>query len=324
MRPDQLGGFAVPSDPRLNPDGERIAFLVTQMDLEEDRYLRRIWLWDGSSARPLTSGPADTSPRWSPDGKKLAFLRKVDAEDGKPQVAVLDMAGGEAEVITDFPLGAMELEWSPDGSQIGIVAAQWIDELADVDPDERKRRPRRITRFPYRFDNMGWVGDRRLHIHVLDVATGTTEQITDGDYNERGISWHPEGDRLAFVSARHESRGLDPASQIWTVAVSGGELESQTDLGLWMAASFDPAGSLYGIGIPDVWGHPDVAPLYRIEPGGALTNLTGHLDRNIAPHAPTVSPPSPQWLADGRALVTVESSGSLSLHTMADDGVTTE
>ena len=100
MRPDQLGDFATPSDPRLSPDGERIAFVVSRMDLDDDKYIRRIWLWDGSAARPLTSGPADSAPRWSPDGSTIAFLRKGTDDDAKPQVALLDMSGGEEESET--------------------------------------------------------------------------------------------------------------------------------------------------------------------------------------------------------------------------------
>ncbi|MCP3995189.1 MAG: S9 family peptidase [bacterium] len=322
MRPEQLGDFVTPSDPCLHPDGERIAFVVTKMDLEEDEYLRRIWLWDGESARPLTSGPADISPRWSPDGSRLAFVRKTDSDDAKPQLAVLDMAGGEAEVITDYPLGVTEIVWSPDGDRIAVVAAEWIPELADVEPEERKRQARRVTRFPYRFDNMGWVGDRRQHIHMVDVATGDSTPITSGDCDESGVAWHPSGDLVAFVSARHERRGLDPGSQVWTVPAAGGELEPQTELGLWGATVFDPAGSLYVSGINDVWGHPDVAPLYRVEDGGSLVNLTAHLDRNIYPGAPTVSPPGPQWLEDGSAVITVEDSGSVHVLTMAPDGST--
>ena len=324
MRPDQLGDFAVPSDPRMHPDGERIAFVVTRMDLDEDKYIRRIWLWDGTSARALTSGPADSAPRWSPDGTKLAFLRKTEAEDAKPQLALLDMAGGEAETVTDFALGAMEIEWSPNGESIAVVAAEWIEDLADVDADERKRRPRRVTRFPYRFDNLGWVGDRRKHIHIYDVEAGDSSQLTSGDFNEGGIVWHPSGESLAFVSARHERRGLDAGSQVWTIPVAGGEPVERTEIGLWLAASYDPAGSLHAVGIADVWGHPDVAPLYRVDAEGALENLTGHLDRNILPLAPAISPPGPQWLDDGSAVVTVEDSGSVIVVAMAADGSTSE
>ncbi|MDJ0954737.1 MAG: S9 family peptidase [Acidimicrobiia bacterium] len=324
MRPDQLGDFAVPSDPRLHPDGDKVAFVVTKMDLEADEYRRRIWLWDGETARPLTSGPADTTPRWSPDGGKLAFLRKQEGDDAKPQLALLDMSGGEAEVVTDFPLGATEIEWSPSGDKIAVVAAEWIPELADVEPDERKRRPRRVTRFPYRFDNLGWVGDFRKHIHVLDVGRGEVSQVTWGDYNESGVAWHPDGKTLAFVSARHERRGLEPGSQVWTVPAAGGDMTARTELGLWSAVSYDRTGQLFAAGITDVWGHPDVAPLYRIEPDGTLVDLTGHLDRNIYPGAPAVSPLGPQWLDDGGAVITVEDSGCVTLARMDANGTTTE
>lgn len=324
MRPEQLADLSIPSDPRLHPDGERIAFVVTRLDLEQDEYVRKIWLWDGAGTRPLTAGSGDTSPRWSPDGTQLAFLRKGGNEDAKPQLAILDMSGGEAEVLTSFSLGVLEAEWSPDGSQIAVVAAEWIDELADIEPDERKRRARRITRFPYRFDNLGWVSDRRTHVHVIDVASGKSDQLTEGDYNESGVVWHPSGAMLAFISARQPRRGLEPGSQIWTIPADGGEAKPLTSIGLWGNASFDPQGRLYATGIADEWGHPDVAPLHRIEEDGRLTTLTEHLDRNIMPLAPTVSPPSPQWLDDGRALITVEDSGTVRLMEMAANGATTE
>ena len=58
------------------------------------------------------------------------------------------MDGGEAEIITDFALGVTEAEWSPDGASIAVVASEWIPELADLDEEERTRRPRRITEIP--------------------------------------------------------------------------------------------------------------------------------------------------------------------------------
>ncbi len=324
MRPEQLGDFVVPSDPRLHPDGQRIVFVVSKMDIEDDKYLRRIWLWDGKQARPLTSGPTDISPRWSPDGTKLAFLRKQDKDDATPQVAILDMAGGEAEVLTSFELGVSELQWAPAGDKVAVVVAEWISELADVETDERKRRPRRVTRYPYRFDNMGWVADRRKHINMVDVVSGEATQLTKGDHDEGGICWHPSGEIIAFESARQERRGLEPGSQIWTIALDGGEPEPRTDVALWGAPTYDPSGNLYAAGILDQWGHPDIAPLYRIEHDGSLTDLTGHLDRNLSPGAPAVSPPGPQWLSDGSAVVTVEDEGCVTLVSMTAEGATKE
>ena len=261
MRPAQLGDFRIPTDPQLHPDGLRVAFVVTQMDLEQDSYVRRIWLWDGESARPLTRGPADTSPRWAPGGGELAFLRTGAGDDDVPQVMVLPMSGGEPQQRSEFSLGVQELEWAPAGGTIAVVAKEWTEEWRPLDDDERKRRPRRITRLPYREDTAGWVHDRRRHIWLLDPG-GEAEPrcLTPGDYDEREIAWSPDGKQIAFVSARHPERGLDPGIQAWRIGIDEAEPTAVTDVGLWERPTFAPSGQLHVIGSPDVWAYPTTWP----------------------------------------------------------------
>lgn len=320
MRPDQLAELRIPSDPRVAPDG-RVAFVVTEVDLAEDRYVRTIWLWDGHRARRLTRGPGDTAPRWSPDGRRLAFLR---ADDGVAQVAVLSLEGGEAETITDFALGVDELAWSPDGGRIAVVATTWTDEWDGLDAAERRRRPRRIDRLPYRADGRGWTHDRRRHLWV--VYPDQTEDpllVTPGDFDESQPAWSPDGSELAFVSARHATRGLDPGNQVWTVPAIGGEPTARVEVGIWSHPSYDPAGRLHVLGIPDPDRHPDVAPLWRLDDDGVPVCLTGHLDRSHVPFVPPIAPAGPRWLDDGAAFLTVEDRGTIGvLHLDADGEVT--
>ncbi len=323
MRPEQLGDYRTPSDARIHPDGSQVAFVVTQMDLEGDRYVRRIWLWDGDAARPLTAGPTDVAPRWSPDGTRLAFIRKVDDDKAKPQLAILPLAGGEAETITDYSLGVSQIAWSPDGFRLAIVAATWIDALADLDDEERARRPRRITTLPYRFDDQGWVGDRRQHIYLVDPsASNEAICLTPGDFNEAEIVWNTDGSEIAFSSARHESRGLDEGGQIWTVPAAGGGLTARCDVGFWGAPSYDRSGQLYAIGKEDRWAHPDVQPLNRLHADGTIEPLYPRLDRNLVTFAPPLNPGGPQWLDDGSALSTLEDSGCIRVIRLYPDGGT--
>ena len=309
MRPDQLGDYRSPSDARLHPDGVRAAFVVTQMDLDEDRYVRRIWLWDGDEARPLTSGDMDTTPRWSPDGTRLAFLRKSAGDDDLPQVAILRLDGGEATVISDFELGASDIAWSPDGSRIAAVASEWIEEWKDLDKEERGRVPRRITRMGYRFDSRGWIYDKRSHIWLIDVD-GDRDAVclTPGDFSEAQIALAPDGLSIVFVSERHSQRGIDPGSQIWSVPTDGGEPDALTDIGTWGMPSYDRSGNLYALGVDDRWASPGIAPLQRLETDGSWTQVTT-IDRNLVTFAPALSPGGPQWLDDGSALSTLEDSG---------------
>ena len=309
MRPDQLGDYRSPSDARLHPDGVRAAFVVTQMDLDEDRYVRRIWLWDGDEARPLTSGDMDMAPRWSPDGLMLAFLRKGAGDDDVPQVATIRLDGGEATVVSEFELGVSDIAWSPDGSKIAAVASEWTEEWKDLDKEERGRVPRRITRMGYRFDSRGWIYDKRSHVWLIDPA-GDQDPVclTPGDFNEAQIVWSPDGGSITFVSERHGQRGIDPGSQIWTVPVEGGIPDAVTDIGTWGLPSFDRSGSLYALGTNDRWAYPGVAPLQRMDADGSWSQVTT-IDRNLVTFAPALSPGGPQWLDDGSALSTLEDSG---------------
>jgi dipeptidyl aminopeptidase/acylaminoacyl peptidase len=320
MQPSDLARFHSLSDPRLHPDGTRVSFAVSHIDLEEDRYLRNIWLWDGSSARAFTRGSGDSSPRWSPDGARLAFLRKGPDEDAKAQLAIIEAGGGEAKVVTALPLGVEDIEWSPSGTHLVAVAAAWTEEWAELDDEERKRRPRLIDRVPFRFDNRGWMHDRRRHLYLLDPE-GEVEPklLTPGDFDDMWPMWRPDGKAVVFLSARHDRRGFEPGVEVFEVDVESGELTEVVERGWWVHATYRPDGVLHVVGQPDPWSHPSITSVWRVGPGGTLTDLTGHLDRSTLPHSPHISPAGPQWVGDS-FLTCLEDAGRVHVVRVDPDG----
>jgi dipeptidyl aminopeptidase/acylaminoacyl peptidase len=319
LQPRDLEKIRFPSDPAMH--GERVTFTVSRINLEDDRYESQIWMWDGEKAAQFTSGRNDSGARWSPDGRRLAFLRKGPDDKDKPQVAIIPAGGGEAAIVTDFPLGASQFEWSPDGSALAVVATTWKDEWSDLEDDERSRKPRFITSLDYRGDTRGWLHDRLTHIYLVDPEGGQEPvDLTPGEFNSGGPSWHPDGKSLAFISARHVDRDLDPATQVWRVATAGGEPEALTDVGYWGLVSHRPDGAVHLIGLPGPMDYPDVSPLWRLEADGSRTNLTEKLDRNVTAHSPKISPAGPQWLADGRCVTVVEDEGRIRAVIIDPDG----
>jgi len=317
MIPEDLAGYASLSDPQLHPDGVRVAFVVSRMNLDADRYERRIWLWDGSTARSFTHGPADTRPRWSPDGMRLAFLR-ASGEPGKvAQVAVMGAGGGEAAVLTSFSLGASEAEWSPDSARLAVVGSEWLE--PEVDDDERKRRPRRIRGAGFRFDNLGWLHDRRKNVYLVDPAGGEAVALTSGEDRDGNVVWRPDGKAVAFLSPRHARRYVEPGIQAWEVPVGGGDPVALVEPGSWTDPSYRPDGVLHLVGDPDPWGYPRVSGVWRIEPNGPV-RLAADLDRNFAVPAPVITPSGPQWLDDGSFRAAIEDRATVRVVVVQPDG----
>ena len=311
MKPADLSRIHQPSDPRLSPDGTRLAFVVSTPNLEEDRYDRSIWIDDA----PFTAGPGDLAPRWSPDGHRLAFLRSDGAKPA--QAHVIAVGGGEAKHLTEFELGVEAIEWAPDGSSLAAIAITYLEEWADLDEDERNRRPRRITQVPFRFDNKGpWTHDRKRHIWLLD-PDGDSEPrcLTPGDHNQEFPAWSPDGSKIAFLTDTADQPGLTTGNEVWSVDVESGSMSQELDRGFFSQVGYSPGGALHVLGNADPR-YPVDFFLHRVE-NGQLLNLTGHLDRGSVSLA--AGPAAIRWDGDD-AIVGLEDSGTFGVIRVKPDG----
>ena len=101
-------------------------------------------------------------------------------------------------MITSFARGASEAEWSPDGKRLAVIGAEWLE--SGIDDDERKRRPRRIRGAGFRFDNLGWLHDRRKNVYLVEPAGGAPVALTSGEDRDGNVVWRPDGTAVAFLT----------------------------------------------------------------------------------------------------------------------------
>jgi dipeptidyl aminopeptidase/acylaminoacyl peptidase len=224
--------IATLSDPRFSPDGQRLAYVRTQPDLQSNGYRSAIWLSSagGGHLRQFTSGTKrDSAPRWSPDGHWLAFVSTRGGEKAKPQLYLIATEGGEARQLTKMENGASEPAWSPDGRYLAFTSRVSEEEMAveedgdpglPLDPEELERRaeerekkekeradPRVIRRFAYRAET-SYFDERTAQLYILEVDTETCSakdrprRLTHDGRNYSDPQWMPDGGGLLAVASR--------------------------------------------------------------------------------------------------------------------------
>ncbi|MDF9751843.1 S9 family peptidase [Arthrobacter sp. ES3-54] len=272
MKSEHLPLLNSVSAPAVHPDGSRAVVSVIRPDFDADAYVGQLWtvpldpdqknpsLTDPDQRpRRLTRGFRDTAPDFSPDGRALAFLRAPAG--GKPQLHVVEAAGGEPQLLTAAPLGVSSFAWSPDSRSI-VFGARTPDEgrYGSIDGvSAGSEDARLITDFQYRMNGLGYTADKPLQLFLIEVpqldaepkvapagralkALGAAadpaesgasllpdaKQLTTGAFDHNDPSFSADGGTIYFTAALHDGRDTDLVSGIYTVPAAGGQPQALT------------------------------------------------------------------------------------------------
>ena len=136
------------SSPVASPDGMRVVYVVSALDLDANRRRTDLWIVDidGNSANRLTDHPAsDSSPLWSRDGKFVWFL---STRTESSQVFRVSADGGEPEQMTKLPFDVNAFA-RRSGREAGRRQHGRVRRLRDAgvhEPAARRGRQARVER----------------------------------------------------------------------------------------------------------------------------------------------------------------------------------
>ncbi|HSO14562.1 MAG TPA: S9 family peptidase [Arthrobacter sp.] len=260
MKSEHLPLLNSVSAPAVHPDGARAVVSVLRPDFDADAYVGQLWavpLAAGLPPRRLTRGFRDTAPDFSPDGHVLAFLRA--AAGGKPQLHIVEAAGGEPQPVTDAPLGVSAFAWSPDSRRIVYSARTPEDGRygSTEGVSAGSEDARLITDYKYRMNGVGYTADKPVQLFLVDVpelgaepkvvprgralkaraaAAGgensksgssdpsagllpAAQQLTTAATDHNGAVFSADGRAVYFTAALHEGSDADLATGIYRVAL---------------------------------------------------------------------------------------------------------
>lgn len=175
-------GNAVNVEPRLSPDGKRIAWVSTQgtghfnlflADLAADG-LRNVRPLLGERQSKITRYYYSTfdhvlNPSWTPDGKRIVYVTNNEVAWGTGDIwsVAIDDPSDRKKVLSEETSWSARPETSPDGKQLLFSS----------------------------YHGRQW---RQLWLTTPDGAAPLP--LTFGDFDRSGARWSPDGERIAYIS----------------------------------------------------------------------------------------------------------------------------
>lgn len=294
-----------------SPDGSKVLYTVREAVMTDDRseYINQVWLCnaDGSNHVQLTKGDKNSSnPQWSPDGKWITF---TSSRDGKANLYVLPVGGGESEKLTDVKTAVGNYKWSNDGSMIAFLMQDAAESKEEKDKkakndwyfmDETIKQNRIYILWPGKKDTAGKYVQKKL----------TTE-----NYNINAFDWSADGKTIAYSHGKSPEVNDNVYSDISMIDIENGTIKSIANTGAGETnPAYSPDGKLiayYCTADPADWPGPKHAKIYSVADG-----KTWRLKATPDENGGIVG-----WSADGKNVLWSEANKTLSsVYALSADG----
>jgi dipeptidyl aminopeptidase/acylaminoacyl peptidase len=247
--------------------------------------------------------------------------------EGRYGLVVTDADGGHERLLapvlgTNHPLPSSgeRISWAPDGKAIAFVSAE-----DGPESDEASGDPVVIRRYLYKptasEGSTRFNDNRRVHVFLADVASGSVRRLTEGSYYEHSISFSPKGDEVLFVSNRESDPDRFFNYDIFAVRVRDGAVRriTRTENAEYRPA-WSPDGSNIAYqgttrGLTSSETTMEDTHIWIMSADGTKRRELVALDNRQG---------APRWTADGQAILfTVQERGNVALYRASvEDGRT--
>ena len=232
LKLDDFIDFKYPSDLKFSPDGDKICFVQTEADLENNNYQKFLWIHNLKTKKTykLTNSGKDGSYIWY-DDENIIFISNREEkkeEDKKPKTFfyTININGGEAqkkfeieETVTSFEMidktkFAMTIKY--DG---------YLEKIPEEEREEEKDY-HVFDEIPFWSNGQGFTSKVRNRLYIYNTVDKKTEPVVNELTNVRNIKI--KDDTIYFIANTYKDM-MEHYDSILKYDVKGKKIETLID-----------------------------------------------------------------------------------------------
>ena len=262
----------------LSINDSDIVVTATKMSMKKNEYVHELWKYSDKKWKKFKGSEERNylNPKYSEDRNYLSYV-EVE-KDKKIKQKIVVKKGNTLNRIFETDGNIQNYIWSKSNKFLFITVNDWEKEFKKV--EDKDNEPFYLENIPHKFDTRGVIFNRRCHLYKVNIETGTSSKIIDGD-KENIISI---GSVLEHVGSLYFSINVynDMGTMLEERIIKKTPKGLQTihSKGMW-SKLFSFNGKLHGVGLKNRFEWPTTTSIHEISDSGKTKKIDENFDRTI-------------------------------------------
>lgn len=246
---ENLRNFTFLSNPQTNQSQSLAAFVVSNIDYTHDRYINKLYTFDGRELKPLTEAGAEANYFFedenniifqNPSKERYSNNKAEDTKEIASHYYRICVDGGEASYAFTIPLSVDKLLPLKERNKFLVLASYdlnapllWQKSEAEqqtyVEKHSNPNRPHIINEIPFQANGQGYLYNKRSALFYYDAITNELEHIGT-DYPNYVINWltlNANKTKAAFAATPYTGKDeyrFQPFAKLYELDLNSSEI----------------------------------------------------------------------------------------------------
>lgn len=262
----------------LSINNSDIVVTATKLSLKKNVYVQELWKYSNKKWKKFKGSEERNylNPKYSEDKKYLSYV-EVE-KDKKIKQKIVVKKGNTLNRVFETDGNIQNYIWSKSNKFLFITVNDWEKDFKKV--ENKDDEPFYLENIPHKFDTRGVIFNRRCHVYKVNIETGKSSKIIDGDKENiisiGSVLEHAES--LYFSINVYNDMGTMLEERVIKKTAKG--LRIIHSKGMW-SKLFSFNGKLHGVGLKNRFEWPTTTSIHEISDSGKTKKIDENFDRTI-------------------------------------------